>query len=337
MVETRKQLFLAFCILLLVPAVLGANLDEISITYLDMPVRTLAPDKTLDVQLKLVISGSDLEECKPVGGTRCTAIIDTSGLNPDSDDIQFSLEDCERDETEHTCTASTSIKATDNSLEYSLKVFAPVVVLSSDGAFPLTLDDTIPVLSKLETAFCKDGLCFVGSIAPTYVTATFDDTLTSFDYKLVRFDVGGASGHATTCRGHSCTGVVDSGYCSDGHDVNVRVTNFYGSFPSSEDAMNPVENSRQIVAKCDAEEPILDSFNVYSEGLIPQLFETSFPLRMSALLTDMTGGEIRVEVNTSGVSETDDIVTSTCEEINTGEFSCELQILNLINGTHELT
>lgn len=337
MVETRKQFLIALLFLVLVQGVFAATLDEASLTYNGIPVRTLAPNETLRTDLSFVVSGPELEDCLPLGTTRCTAVIDASGLNPVMSDVRIDLADCERNGTRHTCETPITIKATDSSLEYRMFVLAPTTVLDASGSFPLTLDDTTPVLSNLETAFCKDGLCFVGSNAATQVTATFTDTLTAFDYKLVRFEVGRESGHATTCAGASCTGIVDSGPCTDGQNVNVRVTNFYGSFPSSEDAMNAVQNTLTISATCDAEEPELTSFEVYSEGALRQLFETAAPLHMTATLTDMEGGEINVFVNTTGVSDSDDAIDVSCDEINPGEFSCELQILNLIPGTHELT
>lgn len=306
----------------LLPAVQAATVSDVGLEFNDAPIEYLAPGASFTADFVFNTQGEDLN-CEEAS---CQAVLEFNG-----EEFQFGLAECEFNES-YSCSREVLIDSLENT--YSLLIFSQGLVADDEGIITLTEDNTTPVLAELTTGLCQGETCYVGSNAQTPVQARFEDELTAFEQKLVRFAIGGASQHAQSCEGKTCEAIVRTSSCVDGSTVEVSVVNFFAGMPSSEDARNAVDNSLTIQAVCDASDPVIENFAIRSGGPVPAVFETASPLEIQATITDMAGGTVELAIESENL--TDEEFRAECSETNNGDFVCDTSVRDLNQGQHDI-
>lgn len=308
----------AVLLLILLPSVIA--IEDVRLTFNGHAIHTISSDRTINANFEFEVTTEDTN-----------AFIFITVLNRDN--YNLPLQDCDYNGT-YSCTLPVIFEAAET-VNYTIKYVGSETIEVSDS-LSFILDDSTPVLSEIKTSYC-DSDCYVSSllagndVAQTTVIATFEDDVTSFDYKLVKFKVGSEEKHATSCEGNSCTAVLTSVPCQEGSQVPISVVQFAQNIPSSEDALNAVDNGLEITAICDATAPVIESLVLESSG-IPGIYYTGQNIIVKATVLDDTG--VSFFIDTTNISDSGNI-TQDCVSQN-GKYVCEATISNLIAGEKNL-
>ena len=331
--------------LLFVQVAAAFTVSDVAISYRGQAIDTLAPNKELaGVTLTFTVSGPELADCRS-GAKACKAFLDLRDLGiPSTIDVMFPT--CFWNQTEsayHCSVKNLRVKTTDEQMAYVIKLqYGSQILPGASGNFPIQLDTTPPRLTALETGFCTGvdpaKTCYIGR--NTLLKATFTDTMTSYEYKLVMFQVGPNSNNvkpAERCVGKTCETTIQFA-CSSGSLVRVAVVDYAITpvpFPSREDAQNAVDKALTINAVCDMQEPTLEpgTFRVYSAGMLPTLFETAQELVVEA--TALEAGEVSLFIDTDGWSDAEDVLEE-CT-LAAGKHICSATVGELFAGEHDIT
>jgi hypothetical protein len=337
----RRYLFV-LALLLLLPLASAYTVEKVSLEWQGKDVKTIAPNVPLDGARIVVRLSPDVKDCFSKYAGKCYVVVDASSLAQDPAlktnlaKLTFRVQDCSNTTGVYICTSTPfqvrTANAT-NKISYYIQVDKAYPTQSSN--IQLALDTTSPKTISLTTGYCREDTCYVASNTPTPFTVTFEDTQTSFDYRLVFVDANPYNVvRVSSCQGKKCTGNITVPCSADGQPAILRITSM-GGVTSREDAQNTVGPFQQKVI-CSTKAPQVLDWKLTSDGIGGQA---------------VSGGAItavaKVKVfvgSATGVVDTQLInnvnkTTAVCvqDDVDESIFVCTWQIAKLNPGKFDLS
>jgi hypothetical protein len=333
----ERRIALIFLLLLVVPAVSAFDVTKVWVDWNGNEVKTIAPETPLSNARMAVRFSPDIVRCNP---SACSVRMDASSLSLDTA-VQTVLRDmtvpfnnaCKNITGSWVCYSPTftlTSKTASHQITYR-RINGSRVEAAQTTTIPLTLDTTRPRVALLRTGLCEDNVCYASTGAPTLFTVTFEDTVTSFNYRLVF--VGNPSqnidARVTSCSGKTCTGTVTLS-CQDGEERQIRIID--GN--SREDALNLPVESPPVRIICTSRSPeILEWQQPKSDGPLPVPFSTGAITAKAKVR--VFKGKPNATVNTQDINNIS-VTQGRCVESDGDTWECTWQIANLNPGKFEL-
>ena len=343
-VVSRSVAGYAFLLLaaLLLPGALAYSADDPQLYWYEHEIRTIAPDTDLlGVVLNITLS-SDFQRCwdeRPLP-VSCALVLDTDGLAA-LDNYRLDIRDrCHRDNATITCaTVAATLRTPNGTIRIGYAGQAGTERnIAGTMTIQLQLDNTTPRVARIATGACDETACFIAANVPSPVTVTFNDTLTSYDWRLVFLGRDGSVSiaRAANCSGATCVAQIITP-CQDGQEFTLALTSA-GGVSSREDAQNPVAPFPGQRVLCKTQGPRITNLTMTADGIAGQAVSGG-TLRATARIIGGVG-DVVAAVATRGMlgeNGTNSTVSGSCAGDAQGALDCAWQLGPLADGTFTLS
>ena len=320
-----RHVTLLLLLLVLAPAVFGYS-GTPRLLWNNNQVTTIAPNAQLPNTVLKITLTNDFSVCST---ERCTVGISAPGIEQ-SFDVGRECPGLNCTTRPYTLSTPTTPYNVTITMQVGSRRIAPI-----KQQLPLIIDATTPRVTNFRTGYCEGEECYIGNVESPF-TVTFEDTVTSFNYKLVFLGADRRGEFKiNSCTGKTCSGVIRGLACRQDETFTVQLVQVSG-VSSREDAQNPVAGSLSQRLICRTDAPQLLAWKPpTSDGPLPVPFSTGSVTAEAKVR--VFGGVPNATVNTTLINNIS-LTRATCVEDSEEEhvFVCKWQIRNLNNGTFDL-
>lgn len=328
------------------PLAFSASIERASLQWQSYEVQTIAPGKELpNTRLRIELS-NDFAQCFNETTLQCGILIDAPSIGIARSQLNVRQSCTKANTTIHCFLPPFTFRTTNDSIPISyVTQISGAVSQPQETGISLILDTTSPTLGKIQTGFCDGDQCFVAGNTPTPISVTFEDTLTSFQYRLVFLGKKASASIAqiTECAGNTCIGNITIP-CTDGEEFQMEMKSA-GGITSREDAQNPILPATQPQTfTCKTKGPEILNITRVANGIAGQAVSggtITFTARIRSPISQVTG--ILTAPNITGnasANTTIPPITATCRPASDSTdnhlHDCTWQVQQLNAGTYDV-